>query len=134
MYQKLVGNIKPTINGKRRTLYEALELLMYSDRYDYDPNKPRPYPNNPGVRNWRVEKMQQILQKYKSAAFKKLLSMSPELLKLWKERKTEQHKKVRAANTPEILDSLLRKGFKGEETEERGTWGSVIEGGMGPKP
>ena len=134
MYQKLVGNIKPTINGKRRTLYDALELLMYSDRYAYDPNKPRPYPNNPGVRNWRVEKMQQILQKYKSAAFKKLLSMSPELLKLWKERKTEQHTKVRASDTPEILDSKLRSGFKGQEKTEEGTWGSVLTGGLGPKP
>lgn len=133
-YQMLVGNIKPTISGKRRTLYQALELLMYGDRYKYDPDKPRDYPNNPGVRNWRVDKVQQIIQKYKSAAFKKLLQQTPELLKKWKERKTEQHNKVKIADDPQILDSEYRSGFKGEEKTEKGVWGSIIKGGLGPKP
>ena len=134
-YQQLVGTIKPVINGKRRTLYETLELLMYSDRYEFDTK--RPYPNNPNVRNWRVDKVQQIIQKFKSAAFKRLLSISPELKEEWIKRKTAQHTKVKASKQPEILESSLRGGFGDPISgnfEEQGEWGSVLGGDLGPKP
>ena len=134
-YQQLVGTIKPMINGKRRTLYETLELLMYSDRYEFDTK--RPYPNNPNVRNWRVDKVQQIIQKFKSAAFKRLLSISPELKEEWIKRKTAQHTKVKASQHPEILESSLRGGFGDPISgnfEEQGEWGSVLGGDLGPKP
>jgi len=134
-YQQLVGTIKPTINGKRRTLYETLKLLMYSDRYDFDPK--RPYPNNPGVRNWRVDKVQQIIQKFKSAAFKRLLAISPELKEEWIKKKTAQHTKVRTANQPEILESTKRGGFGDPVSgnfKEEGEFGTVLFGGLGAKP
>jgi len=133
-YQMLIGNIKPTINGKRRTLYETLELLMYSDRYGFDPDKPRQYPNNPGIRNWRVDKVQQIIQKFKAAAFKKLLADTPELKQEWIERKTERHTKIKMADDVEIVPSKLREGFKGEESESKGSFGTVLFGGLGAKP
>jgi hypothetical protein len=123
-YQQLMGTSKHMVRGKKRTLYETLELLMYSDRYKYDPR--RQYPNNPGVRNWRVEKMQQIVQKFKSAAFKQLLQASPELKEHWIERKTAQHKLVRASDNPQKLKGKLRSGFLGNEKEEEGEWGSIL--------
>tara|TARA_R110000851_G_scaffold179589_1_gene326767 strand:- start:56 stop:550 length:495 start_codon:yes stop_codon:yes gene_type:complete len=123
-YQQLMGTSKHMVRGKKRTLYETLELLMYSDRYKYDPR--RQYPNNPGVRNWRVEKMQQIVQKFKSAAFKQLLQASPELKEHWIERKTAQHKLVKASDNPQKLKGKLRSGFLGNEKEEEGEWGSIL--------
>ena len=136
-YQQLTGTLRATINGKRRTLYEALEYLMNSPRYNY--SETRDYPNNPGVRNWRVEKCQQIIQKYKAMAFKRLLATSPELKELWRERKTELHNQVRMADDPKQIKSIYRHGFVGDEEEEHGDFGSEISklwGGdeMGPRP
>ncbi len=108
---------------------------MYSDRYDFDPK--RPYPNNPGVRNWRVDKVQQIIQKFKSAAFKRLLAISPELKEEWIKKKTAQHTKVRTANQPEILESTKRGGFGDPVSgnfKEEGEFGTVLFGGLGAKP
>ena len=131
-YQQLTGTLKATINGRRRSLYEALELLMSSSRYDYD--EFRVYPGTKGTRNWRVEKVQQIIQKYKSMAFKRLLAISPELKQLWIERKTELHQKIRMADNPEAVGTLYRHGFEGQEEETEGEFGSKLLGGLGPKP